>query len=42
MKLLGLRLMARDLDRKVDRVQVRFSVLKGYTALSMPITESVG
>ena len=41
-KLLGQRLMARDLDRQVAEVQVRIAVLNGYTALGIPVTEAVG
>ena len=41
-KLLGQRLMARDLDRQVAELQVRIAVLNGYTALGIPVTEAVG
>ena len=41
-KLLGQRLMARDFDRHVAELQVRIAVLNGYTALGIPVTESVG
>jgi transposase len=41
-KLLGQRLMARDFDRQVAEVQVRIAVLNGYTALGIPVTETVG
>lgn len=41
-KLLGQRLMARDFDRQVAEVQVRSAVLNGYTALGIPVTETVG
>ena len=34
MKALGQRLMARDFDRQVARLQVRVAVLNGYTALA--------
>jgi hypothetical protein len=40
-KLLGQRLMAPDFDRQVARVQVRIAVLNGYTALGIPVTETV-
>ena len=42
MKLLGQRLMARDIDRQVAEIQVRIAVLNGYTALGIPVTEAVG
>jgi hypothetical protein len=41
-KLLGQRLMARDIDRQVADVQVRTAVLNGYTALGIPVTKAVG
>lgn len=41
-KRLGPRLMARDFDRQVAEIQVRIAVLNGYTALGIPVTESVG
>jgi transposase len=41
-KLLGQRLMARDFDRQVAEVQVRVAILKGYTALGIPVTKAVG
>ena len=40
-KLLGQRLMARDFDRQVAELQVRIAVLNGYTALGIPITETL-
>ncbi|UWQ85975.1 IS5 family transposase [Leisingera caerulea] len=40
-KLLGQSLMARDFERQVAELQVRIAVLKGYTALGMPITRPV-
>ncbi len=40
-KLLGHRLMARDFDRQVAEVQLRIAVLKGYTALGIPVTKAV-
>jgi hypothetical protein len=42
MKLLGQRLMARDFDRQVAEVQIRIAVKNGYTALGIPVTETVG
>ena len=41
-KLLGQRLMARDFDRQVAKIQIRIAVLNGYTALGIPVTEAVG
>jgi len=41
-KLLGQRLMARDVDRQVAEVQVRIAVMNGYTAIGIPVTEAVG
>ncbi len=41
-KLLGQRLAARDFDRQVAEFQVRVAVLNGFTALGIPITETVG
>lgn len=41
-KLLGQRLMARDFDRQVAEFQVRVTVLNGFTALGIPVTEVVG
>ena len=40
-KLLGQRLMARDLDRQVAEFHVRVAVLNGYIALGTPFTEAV-
>jgi hypothetical protein len=40
-KLLGLRLMARDFDRHVAEFQVLVAVLNGYTALGIPVTKIV-
>jgi hypothetical protein len=34
--------MARDFDRQVAKIQIRAAVLNGYTALGIPITETVG
>jgi hypothetical protein len=42
LKLLGLRLMARDFDRQVAEFQVRVAVLNSFTALGIPVTETVG
>jgi len=42
MKLLGQCLMAQDFDRQVAEVQIRITVMNGYTALGIPITETVG
>ena len=42
MKLLGQRLTARDFDRQVGEVQIRIAVMNGYTALGIPVTETVG
>ena len=42
MKLLGQSLMARDFARQVAEIQIRVAVLNRYTALGIPITESVG
>ena len=41
-KLLGQRLMARDFDRQVAKLQLRIAVLNGYTALGIPVTEAMG
>jgi len=41
-KLLGQSLMARDFDRQVAERQIRAAVLKGYTALGIPVTEPMG
>jgi hypothetical protein len=37
-KLLGQRLMARDVARRVAELRVRIAVLNGYTALGIPFT----
>ena len=42
MKLLGLRLMARDFDCQVAELLVRVAVLNGFTALGIPVTEAMG
>lgn len=41
-KRLGQSLMARDFDRQVAEIQIRIAVLNRYTALGIPVTESVG
>ena len=41
-KQLGQSLMARDFDRQVAELQVRSSVLNGYTARGIPVTVPVG
>jgi len=41
-KLLGRRLMARDFDRQVAELQIRIAVRNRYTALGIPVTETVG
>lgn len=41
-KLLGQRLMAQDFDRQVAEVQIRIAAMNGYTALGIPVTETVG
>jgi hypothetical protein len=41
-KLLGQGLMARDFDRQVAELQTRIAELNRYTALGIPVTESVG
>lgn len=41
-KLLGQSLLARDFERQVAELQVRIAVLKGYTALGIPVTVTVG
>lgn len=41
-KSLGQRLTARDFDRQVAEVQIRIAIMKGYTALGIPVTETVG
>lgn len=42
LKLLGQSLMARDFDRQVAEIQTRVAVMNRYTALGIPITESIG
>lgn len=41
-KLLGQSLMVRDFDCQVAELQVRISLLNGYTALGIPVTVTVG
>ena len=41
-KLLGQRLMAWGFNRQVAEFQVRVAVLNGFTALGIPVTETVG
>lgn len=41
-KLLGQRLMARDFDRQIAELHIRVVVLNGFTALGIPVTETVG
>lgn len=41
LKLMGQSLMARDFDRQVAEIQIRIAVLNRYTALGIPITETV-
>ena len=41
-KLLGRRLAARDFDRQVAEFQIRVAVLNGFTALGIPVTQTVG
>ena len=41
MKLLGQKLMARDLDRQTAELQVRIAILNRFTALGIPVTQPV-
>lgn len=41
-KLLGQRLMSRDFDRQVAKVQIRAAVLNRFTALGIPMTVAAG
>ncbi len=41
-RLLGQRLMARDLERQIAEIRVRIAVLNGYSALGIPVTEAAG
>ena len=40
-KLLGQRLMARDLDRQVSEFYVRIAILNQFTAFEIPLTEVI-
>jgi hypothetical protein len=40
--LLGQRLTALDFDRQVAEFQIRVAVLKGFTALGIPVTKITG
>lgn len=42
LKLMGQGLMARDFNRQVAEIQVRIATLNRFTALGIPVTESVG
>ena len=42
MKLLGQRLTAREFGRQVAELHIRMAVMNGYTALGIPVTETVG
>ena len=41
-KLLGQRLAERDFDRQGAQFQVCVAILNGFTALGIPVTETVG
>lgn len=41
-KLLGQRLSAQDFDRQVAEFQFRVTVLNGFTAFGIPVTEAFG
>ena len=41
-RLLGQSVMARDFDRQVAEIQIRIAVLNRYTALGIPVSETVG
>jgi hypothetical protein len=41
-KLLGKRLMAREIDRQVAELEVRITVLNGLIALDIPIAQVAG
>ncbi len=41
-KLLGQSLMAKGFERQAAEIRVRIAMLNRYTALSMPVTVSVG
>ena len=40
--LMGQNLLAKDFNREVSEIQVRVAVLNRYTALGIPVTETVG
>ena len=42
LKRLGQRLSARDFERQVAEFQIRVAVMNGFTALGIPVTETVG
>ena len=42
LNLLGQRLSARDFDRQVAEFQICVVVMNGFTALGIPVTETVG
>jgi hypothetical protein len=41
-KLLGQRLSVRDFDRQVAEIQIRATILNGFTALGIPRTATLG
>ena len=42
LKLLGQKLMSRDFDRQTAELQVRIAILNRFTALGIPVTQSIG
>jgi hypothetical protein len=42
MKLLGRKLMSRDLDRQTAELQARLAILDRFTARGIPVTQPVG
>ena len=42
MKLLGQKLMSRDFERQTAEIHIRIAVLNRFTALGIPVTQSVG
>ena len=42
LKLPGQKLMSRDFDRQTAELQVRVAILNRFTALGIPVTQSVG
>jgi hypothetical protein len=42
MKLLGQKLMSRDVDRQTAELQVRVAMLTRFTALGIPVTQPIG